>query len=379
VQSRLIVHQFDPARGAPGGIDTCIRGLCRYLPKGSLAIVGVDATGGDATSRPLGVWETHTFGAHDIQFMPVARLDPANQRRRLPHSLRLIAGLIRFRRRVGSFDAVQFHRADTALVGGWLFPKTPLVYFIHTQRRGLVGKESDSVWKHTAPVHEWIEKAVIRRAGDVRVFNRAYASELSQTKRELAFSPTWFDPAHVLARAQEVSVPRIVWVGRLEQPKRPLLAVQAFEALCERDPTSRWELQLIGDGTLMELLKAHVSHQPPDIRSRVTLSGRLSIEAVGEAMSRGSVFLMTSVAGYEGFPRVLVEALAAGLPAVVTPGADTGALVDSGLNGIVCDDDKNSLAAALLAARHLDPADSIASVDSYSAPIVIGKLFQESV
>ena len=42
---RLIIHQFDPLVTAPGGIDTCIRGLIRYAPETlRLGFVGVAAT-----------------------------------------------------------------------------------------------------------------------------------------------------------------------------------------------------------------------------------------------------------------------------------------------------------------------------------------------
>ena len=56
------------------------------------------------------------------------------------------------------------------------------------------------------------------------------------------------------------------------------------------------------------------------------------------------MFLMTSHAGYEGFPRVLVEAMAAGLPAVVTEGSDTGGLIQQGVSGFVCGRDPEELA-----------------------------------
>jgi hypothetical protein len=67
------------------------------------------------------------------------------------------------------------------------------------------------------------------------------------------------------------------------------------------------------------------------------------------------VFLMTSHAGYEGFPRVLVEAMAAGLPAVVTEGSDTGGLIQQGVSGFVYGRDPEELADAIRAARGLDP------------------------
>ena len=96
---------------------------------------------------------------------------------------------------------------------------------------------------------------------------------------------------------------------------------------------------------------------------------------VAAARSRCGVFLMTSHAGYEGFPRVLVEAMAAGLPAVVTDGADTGGLVQPGVSGFVCGRDPAELAGALRAARTLDHAKVVDAVAALSAPRVVREVF----
>jgi glycosyltransferase involved in cell wall biosynthesis len=87
------------------------------------------------------------------------------------------------------------------------------------------------------------------------------------------------------------------------------------------------------------------------------------------------VFLMTSHPGYEGFPRVLVEAMATGLPAVVTKGSDTGGLIDEGVSGFVCGRDPEALADALRAARNLDRAEAAEAVADLSAPRLVHDIF----
>jgi glycosyltransferase involved in cell wall biosynthesis len=112
-------------------------------------------------------------------------------------------------------------------------------------------------------------------------------------------------------------------VGRLEVPKDPALAVQAFAALVREEPDEPWA--------------------PDDVARRITLRGRLGPPALAEARARSGTFLMMSHAGYEGFPRVLVEAMAAGLPPVVTEGSDTGRLIAQGVSGYVCGRDPAAL------------------------------------
>ena len=112
--------------------------------------------------------------------------------------------------------------------------------------------------------------------------------------------------------------------ARLEIPKDPELAIRSFAALVADDPDAPWTLEMIGSGTLLPVLQAQIAALPPDVARRITLRGRLGPADLAEARGRSGVFLMTSHSGYEGFPRVLVEAMATGLPAVVTDGSDTG-------------------------------------------------------
>ena len=370
---RLIVQQYDAQRTLTiGGIDTCLRGVLEYSPPDvTIGVVGVhdDASGGGV----LGRWQKVRKGERDIWFLPVARIDTTRPKGVVPFSVRLIAGLLRYRARIPRAESLQAHRVDVGLATRLLF-RGPLVYCIHTQERGLLGPTSDSFWRKFGDLHERLDRWIVRRAERVIVFNPAYAEKVRRWNPRTAAAPTWFDPA-ITVPAPDPHPPALVWVGRLETPKNPELAIRTFAALAQSDPDEPWTFEVIGSGTLRPELEALIATLPPEVASRITLRGRLAAADVAEARSRSGVFLMTSHAGYEGFPRVLVEAMAAGLPAVVTEGADTGGLVQQGVSGFTCGRDPQELADAVRAARGLDRAKVTEAVSALSAPRVVRENF----
>lgn len=370
---RLIVQQFDPRNTVTiGGIDTCLRGVLEYAPgEVTLAIIGIDDSGGQHT--PLGQWQLVRGGGRDVWFLPVARVDTTRPRGVIPHSARLVAGLLRYRSRIPRARTLQAHRVDTGLATRLLF-RGPLVYCIHTQRGGLLGKTSESFWRLFGGLHERLDRAIARRAQRVVVFNPDYAETVRRWNPNTIAAPTWFDPAITVA-APDPAPPAVIWVGRLEVPKDPELAVRAFAALAASEPDVPWTLEIVGSGTLRPAVQALIATLPPQVAARITLRGRLAAADVAEARSRSGVFLMTSHAGYEGFPRVLVEAMAAGLAAVVTEGADTGGLVRQGVSGYVCGRNPAELADALRSARTLDRGKVTDAVAALSAPRVVHDAF----
>jgi len=371
---RLVVHQIDLARQSPGGIETCIRGLIRHAPQDvTFAVVGVDA-GGLVPGRRLGEWEQHRIGERVAWFLPVVRLDPGDQRRRIPHSLRLATGLVRHKGSLPASSVVQAHRADVAAVAARVL-KRPLAYFVHTQEHGLTGATSDSFWRKAGNVHARMEHRLLTRAHSVVVFNPDFAETARSINPDAMFSPTWFDPTLVRYRAQALNPQRVIWVGRLEQPKDPALAIEAFRRLIESAPGQDWTLDVVGTGTQLPELEHVVGDLPPAVGARVRLLGRLAPEEVASAMADAGVFLMTSHPGYEGFPRVLVEAMASGLPAVVTDGSDTGSLVRPGHNGyVVSERNPDDLAHAISEASVLQRSAARDTASGYAAPRLVARI-----
>lgn len=133
----------------------------------------------------------------------------------------------------------------------------------------------------------------------------------------------------------------LVIAGRLVGEKRVDHAVRAFALIAGRFPD--WSLRILGDGPLAGGLRHLV--QSLELQDQVHLMGRSPHMA--EEWAKASVCLLTSTS--EGFPLVLTEALAAGVPVVAydCPGG-TSEIVRHGVDGLlVPEGDIDSLAAAM--------------------------------
>jgi glycosyltransferase involved in cell wall biosynthesis len=106
---------------------------------------------------------------------------------------------------------------------------------------------------------------------------------------------------------------RVLSVGRLEPEKNPLLLADVLAALRAREP--RWRLVVCGEGEMAEALARRLSER--GVREHAELLGYV---AMGEPLLdvyRQSHALL-HVSWTEGFPQVIVEAFATGLPVVAT-------------------------------------------------------------
>lgn len=99
-------------------------------------------------------------------------------------------------------------------------------------------------------------------------------------------------------------------VGRFTEQKNHKFLIEVFHQVHQRKPEAR--LLLVGDGELMEACKKQV--QALGLTPWVYFVGRQT--DIRGYMSAMDVFLLPSL--FEGFPVVLVEAQANGLPAVVS-------------------------------------------------------------
>jgi teichuronic acid biosynthesis glycosyltransferase TuaC len=120
----------------------------------------------------------------------------------------------------------------------------------------------------------------------------------------------------------------VVYVGRLVESKGMRELLEAHARLARRNPKLR--LALVGDGVMREQLAAMVSERGLD--ASVLLPGGCEPERVAEWIAAAD--LLTLPSWSEGYPNVVVEAIACGRPVVATDVGGTREIVDSS-NGIL--------------------------------------------
>jgi glycosyltransferase involved in cell wall biosynthesis len=127
---------------------------------------------------------------------------------------------------------------------------------------------------------------------------------------------------------------RFVMVGRLEDRKRPQLAVDAFTRLAESRVDDTPTLHMIGDGPLRDELEGRAG---PNVTFRGYVDDDALVEFVESA--HAGVFL----ARREDFGITPIEYLAAGLPVLAVDEPNTSNQIVDGVTGVLVDPEPSTI------------------------------------
>jgi glycosyltransferase involved in cell wall biosynthesis len=181
-----------------------------------------------------------------------------------------------------------------------------------------------------------LERAGLRRAAAVIVPTaelRDYVAPLVSSPDRIHLIPngvdtTRFAPAAPSPAEAAAGPRRILYVGRLEAEKNLATLVTAAGALGERVPL---RLTFVGAGTLEPALR----RQSAALGIAAEFPGVIDHRRLPERLREADAFVLPSFT--EGHPKVLIEAMAAGLPCVASDCAGNRALVADGETGLLFD------------------------------------------
>lgn len=137
---------------------------------------------------------------------------------------------------------------------------------------------------------------------------------------------------------------RVIAVGRMDYQKGFDRLVKAWDIVCRDSRFADWRLDIYGQGEWREMLQGMI-----DSRG---LQGRIALNAptkgITDEYAASSMLVMSS--NYEGFPMVMIEAMACGLPVVAFDfKCGPRDIIDNGRNGfIVPNGDIEGLAHAMM-------------------------------
>ncbi|OQY37885.1 MAG: hypothetical protein B6229_07340 [Spirochaetaceae bacterium 4572_7] len=136
-----------------------------------------------------------------------------------------------------------------------------------------------------------------------------------------------------------------LYVGYLHKKKNITMLLNAFTEIHYKNKSSK--LIIVGEGIMFAELKEIVKIN--NLENVVSFPGFLEAKKVALVMNDVDSFILPSQ--FETFGIVVIEAMASGLPVVVTKSGGPETFVQNGINGIVINQDQKELEKALVEVR----------------------------
>lgn len=141
---------------------------------------------------------------------------------------------------------------------------------------------------------------------------------------------------------------KLIFVGRLAANKGVPDLLAAMDELARRGAGTRFHLDVVGGGPLLEHLRGSNGRQ------NVTFLDKVSDDQLEQLYERADALVLPTL--FEGMPTVVLEAMARGIPALVTDVGASRELVDSSNGEIIPKRDPAGLADALARLDGMGPA-----------------------
>jgi glycosyltransferase involved in cell wall biosynthesis len=339
-----VLHVIPSLSSLRGGPTFVVKSLASYQARAGVE-VHVATTDDDDRGRqnvPLGA-PVSGDGATYWYF--------ARNTRTYQSSLGLTSWLLRH---TADFDLVHIHSLFT-------FPATAAATIAHrvsvpyvVRPLGVLnrwGLQNGRAWAKRLSMR-LIENGILRRAAAVQfssVTERAETAEVCHLwKTAVIGNPVDLDPPvqRGFFRARNPSIgdrQMVLFLARLDPVKGIELLLSAFQILRQANPQVVLAIAGSGDRLYEQTLRARAEEL--GIAADVIWTGFLDRSAKAQALADADVFVVPSIS--ESFGLAAVEALAAGVPTVMTDGVGIADEVASSGAGIVVTPDSRALASAM--------------------------------
>jgi len=117
---------------------------------------------------------------------------------------------------------------------------------------------------------------------------------------------------------------QIVFIGRLAQPKDPLLLLKSFNSLSS-ELKNKAQISIIGEGPKRKELEKFIRKNK--LEEKVKLFGGIPREKVFKILKKSDIFVLIS--NWEGFPYTIIEAMSYGLAIIASEVGGIKEAVDS--------------------------------------------------
>jgi glycosyltransferase involved in cell wall biosynthesis len=170
-------------------------------------------------------------------------------------------------------------------------------------------------------------KALTTKSESVITVSDSIVDEVLPNSTKSVVVPNGVDASEFTPGSFSVDNPTVLFVGRLVENKGPLEFVRAAEKLRNAHPEVTFKM--IGTGPLQaKIEESLLDHGNSDLLETVEY-----VESMPETMADADIFCRPSYS--EGLPLTLLEAMASGLPVVVSDVAGVGDILDDGDTGLL--------------------------------------------